>query len=72
MYALKEVDISGIADSLIALGERGPSFDEPGFRETVDRLARQYLVYGEADSLGTALAGFIGAVFEYGLRLTAS
>ena len=69
MYALKEVDISGIADSLIALSERGPAFDEPGFREGVDRLARQYLVYGQADSLGTALAGFIGAVFQYGLVL---
>ena len=69
VYALKEVDIIGIADSLIALGERGPSFDEPGFREAVDRLARQYLVYGQADSLGTALAGFIGAVFQYGLVL---
>jgi len=69
VYALKEVDISGIADSLIALGEPTSTFDEPGFREAVDRLARQYLVYGQADSIGTALSGFIGAVFEYGLVL---
>ena len=69
VYALKEVDISGIADSLIALGEPTSTFNEAGFREAVDRLARQYLVYGQADSIGTALSGFIGAVFEYGLIL---
>jgi ubiquinone biosynthesis protein len=69
VYAVKEVDSSGIADSLIALGERDGPFDEIGFRERVDRLTRQYLVYGEADSLGGALAGFLGAAFDYGLRL---
>jgi ubiquinone biosynthesis protein len=69
VYALKEVDISGIADSLIALGVPTKTFDEEAFRSTVDRLARQYLVYGEADSIGGALGGFLGAAFEHGLRL---
>ena len=56
VYALQEVDIPGIADSLIALGV--PT--RPSTRrlpEAVDRLARQYLVYGAADSIGTALSG---------------
>jgi ubiquinone biosynthesis protein len=69
VYALKEVDISGIADSLISLGEPTKAFDEAAFRSAVDRLARQYLVYGEAESIGDALGGFLGAAFEHGLRL---
>ncbi len=69
VYAVREVDISGIADSLIALGEPSRSFDEGAFRSSIDRLGRQYLVYGQADSIGGALAGFLGAAFEQGLRL---
>ncbi len=69
VYAVREVDISGIADSLIALGEPSRSFDEAAFRSSVDRMGRQYLVYGQADSIGGALAGFLGAAFEQGLRL---
>jgi ubiquinone biosynthesis protein len=69
VYALKEADLSGIADSLIALGEPTKSFDEAAFRSAVDRLGRQYLVYGEADSIGSALGGFLGATFEHGLRI---
>jgi ubiquinone biosynthesis protein len=69
VYALKEVDLSGIADSLIAVGQRSKQFDEHAFRAAVDRLGRQYLVYGEAGSLGAALAGFLGACFEHGLRI---
>ncbi|MFL5725373.1 MAG: AarF/UbiB family protein [Chloroflexota bacterium] len=69
VYALKEVDLSGIADSLLALGEPTKEFDEAAFRASIDRLGRQYLVYGQADSIGGALSGFLGAVFEHGLRL---
>ncbi|HEX5015218.1 MAG TPA: AarF/UbiB family protein [Candidatus Limnocylindrales bacterium] len=69
VYALKEVDLSGIADSLIALGKPTPAYDEAALRSAVDRLGRQYLVYGEADSIGGALSGFLGAVFEHGLQL---
>ena len=69
VYALHEVDIPGIADSLIALGVPTRTFDEEAFRAAVDRLARQYLVYGAADSIGGALGSFLGAAFEHGLRL---
>jgi ubiquinone biosynthesis protein len=69
VYALHEVDIPGIADSLIALGVPTRSFDEEAFRASVDRLARQYLVYGAADSIGGALGSFLGAAFDHGLRL---
>jgi ubiquinone biosynthesis protein len=69
VYALKEADLSGIADSLIALGTPTKAFDEAAFRSAVDRLGRQYLVYGEADSIGAALGGFLGATFEHGLRI---
>jgi len=69
VYALKEVDIPGIADSLIALGVKTRSFNEEAFRATVDRLARQYLVYGSAGSIGGALSSFLSAAFDQGLRL---
>ncbi|HET9346527.1 MAG TPA: AarF/UbiB family protein [Candidatus Limnocylindrales bacterium] len=69
VYAVREADLSGIADSLIGLGRPGPAFNEAAFRSAIDRLGRQYLIYGEADSIGGALAGFLGAAFDHGLRL---
>jgi ubiquinone biosynthesis protein len=72
IYALKSVDIGGIGDGLIALGKPTPGFDEDQFRTDVDRLARQYLVYGGVTSVGEALSGFMGAVFDNGLRLDSS
>jgi ubiquinone biosynthesis protein len=72
IYAVKEVDIPGIADGLIALGRPTETFDEARFRDDIDRLARQYLIYGHADSFGAALGSFIGAVFDNGLRLDSS
>ena len=72
IYAVREVDIPGIADGLIALGKPTPSFDEAAFRSDVDRLARRYLVYGKATSVGGALTAFMGAVFDNGLRLDSS
>jgi ubiquinone biosynthesis protein len=72
IYAVKEVDIPSIADGLIALGRPTPQFDEALFRSEVDRLARQFLIYGKADSFGAALTSFMGAVFNNGLRLDSS
>jgi ubiquinone biosynthesis protein len=69
IYSIKEIDIPGIGDGLLALGKPTPAFDEAGFRGDIDRLARQYLVYGKASSLGDALGSFLGAVFDNGLRL---
>jgi ubiquinone biosynthesis protein len=72
IYAVREVDIQGIADGLLALGKPTAQFNESRFRAEIDRLARQYLVYGEADSFGAALGSFMGAVFANGLRLDSS
>ncbi len=69
IYSIKEVDIPGIGDGLMALGKPTRQFDEAGYRDDIDRLARQYLVYGKASSLGDALGAFLGAVFDNGLRL---
>jgi ubiquinone biosynthesis protein len=69
IYAIKSVDISGIGDGLIALGKPTRSFNEPGFRADIDRLARQYLIYGKVESLGQSLGAFLGAVFNNGLLL---
>jgi ubiquinone biosynthesis protein len=69
IYAIKSVDIPGIGDGLLALGKPTRQFDEAGFRNDIDRLARQYLIYGKATSLGSALGAFLRAVFDNGLRL---
>ena len=69
IYSIKEVDIPGIGDGLLALGKPTRQFDEAAYRNDIDRLARQYLIYGSATSLGSALGGFLGAVFDNGLRL---
>jgi ubiquinone biosynthesis protein len=69
IYSIKEVDIQGIGDGLLALGKPSRTFDEAGYRADIDRLARQYLIYGKADSLGSALGAFLGAVFNNGLLL---
>ncbi len=60
IYAIKEIDIPGIGDGLLALGKPTPSFDETGFRDDIDRLARQYLIYGKATSLGDAMSALPG------------
>jgi ubiquinone biosynthesis protein len=72
VYAVKSKDIAGIADGLIALGTPTPDFDEKQFRTDIDRLGRQYLIYGGVSSIGGALSGFMGAVFDNGLRLDSS
>jgi ubiquinone biosynthesis protein len=72
IYALQAKDIQGIADGLLALGRPTPQFNEEQFRTDVDRLARQYLIYGGVSSIGGALTGFMGAVFDNGLRLDSS
>jgi len=69
IYSIKEVDIQGIGDGMLALGKPTRSFDEANFRNDIDRLARQYLIYGKASSLGGALSAFLGAVFNNGLIL---
>lgn len=69
IYSIKEVDIQGIGDGLLALGKPTRQFDESRYRDDIDRLARQYLVYGKADSLGSALGAFLSAVFNNGLKL---
>ena len=52
IYAINGRDIPGIADGLIALGKPSRGFDEVRFRSDIDRLARQYLIYGKADDPG--------------------
>ena len=69
IYSIKEVDIPGIGDGLLALGKPTRQFNEARYRDDIDRLARQYLIYGKATSLGSALGAFLSAVFDNGLRL---
>ena len=59
IYSIKEVDIPGIGDGLLALGKPTRQFDEARYRDDIDRLARQYLIYGKATSLGDALGAFL-------------
>jgi ubiquinone biosynthesis protein len=69
LFALKSADSPAIADALIGLSVAGPGFDERQFRSDVDRVTRQYLVYGRVDSAGAAMSAILGPVFDHGLRL---
>ena len=62
-------DSSAVARALQSLGTTGPDFDQRGFTEAVDRIVRQYLVYGEGGGIGEALSKVMGAVYGHGLRL---
>ena len=57
IYSIKEVDIPGIGDGLLALGKPTRQFNEARYRDDIDRLARQYLIYGKATSLGDRRSG---------------
>lgn len=70
LYALQQKDAQGIADGLLALGEPSEEFSERGFRADIDRLVRQYLIYGKVATAGAALSAVLGAVFSNGLRLS--
>jgi ubiquinone biosynthesis protein len=69
LFALRSKDSAGIADALIGLGETPADWDERRFRNDVDRVVRQYMVYGEVSSLGQGISAVLGAVFDNGLRL---
>jgi ubiquinone biosynthesis protein len=69
LLALKGADSAAVADALIGLGEPGPGWDERRFRNDIDRLVRQYLVYGKATSVGQGMSAVLGAVFDNGLQL---
>ena len=69
LLALRKADSSAIADALIGLGEHGPDWDERKFRSDVDRLTRQFLIYGQATGVGSAISAVLSAVFDNGLRL---
>ncbi len=69
IYAIKDVDIPGIGDGLLALSKPSRQYDEAGFRDDIDRLARQYLIYGKATSFGSAIGAFLSAVLNNGLRM---
>ncbi|MGZ3588449.1 MAG: AarF/UbiB family protein [Candidatus Limnocylindrales bacterium] len=70
LYAIRGKDSQAIADALMGLGHPGPDFHEGRFRSDIDRLVRQYLIYGHATSIGSAISAVLGAVFENGLRLS--
>ncbi len=69
LYYLKRADSTGIADALLGLGTPGSTFDERKFRGDVDRMTRQYLVYGTVSSTGEGISAVLSAVFDNGLRL---
>ncbi len=69
LLALKKADSSAIADALIGLGEHGADWNERKFRSDVDRLTRQFLIYGNATGVGGAISAVLGAVFDNGLHL---
>jgi ubiquinone biosynthesis protein len=70
IYAVRAIEIQSIADAILAIGEPQPGFDEAAFRSDVDRVSRQYLMYGASGSLADALSAILGAVYDNGLQLS--
>ena len=69
IYSIKEVDIQGIGDGLLALGKPTSQFDEAALPQR-HRSARPPVPdLRQGESLGGALGAFLGAVFDNGLRL---
>ncbi|HEX5828637.1 MAG TPA: AarF/UbiB family protein [Candidatus Limnocylindrales bacterium] len=66
---LQMTDSSAIADALEGLGKQSRDYDQRSFREAIDRIVRQYLVYGEGGTIGDALSAVMGATYDNGLRL---
>ena len=63
-------DSASVADAIVGLGTKAEDFDEVAFREAIDRIVRQYLVYGDGSGgIGGALSAVMGATYDNGLRL---
>jgi ubiquinone biosynthesis protein len=68
IHAIRTVQIDEIADGLLALGKRTRRFEEAPFRDAVERLAQQHLVYGTPGSLAEVVAAVISTALDHGLR----
>jgi ubiquinone biosynthesis protein len=67
---LRMVDSASVASAVIALSHKRRGFDEAVFRDEMDRVLRQFLLYGDG---GASLAAGVGAVqrvvYQNGLQL---
>ena len=67
---LRTIDSSAVASAVIALSHKRKGFVEAAFRDDMDRVLRQFLVYGDD---GGSLAAGVGAVqsvvYSNGLQL---
>ncbi len=67
---LRTIDSNAVASAVIALSHRRKGFVEAAFRDDMDRVLRQFLVYGDG---GASLSAGVGAVqsvvYSNGLQL---
>ena len=67
---LRMIDSGAVASAVIALSHKGKGFDEVAFRDEMDRVLRQFLLYGDG---GSSLSAGVGAVqsvvYNNGLQL---
>ena len=67
---LRMIDSSAVASAVIALSHKRKGFDEKAFRDDMDRVLRQFLMYGDG---GASLSAGVGAVqkvvYSNGLQL---
>jgi ubiquinone biosynthesis protein len=67
---LRTIDSGAVATAVIALSHKSRAFDEVAFRDDMDRVMRQYLVYGDGDgSLSAGVGAVQSVVYSNGLQL---
>ena len=67
---LRTVDSSSVASAVIALSHKRKGFVEADFRDDMDRVLRQFLVYGDGGgSLSAGVGAVQSVVYSNGLQL---
>ncbi len=67
---LRTIDSSAVASAVIALSHKRKGFVEAAFRDDMDRVLRQFLVYGDGGgSLSAGVGAVQSVVYSNGLQL---
>ncbi len=69
IYSLKSYDFASVATVVIRLSKKTPGFNEAVFRTEIDRVLRQFLLYGENASIASGLNSTLSTIYGNGLRL---
>jgi ubiquinone biosynthesis protein len=69
IFSVTNRDYEGVATTMLALSKKTSSFDEPAYRQAMERVLRRMLEYHEDASLGDSVNAVMSVVYDSGLRL---